>query len=129
MDIFDILLDILLKPPQPFIGLFLPFQSESTIPDQYNLFYFCCFFLSPKLSLSFFNCSSSPMNVRMEQKGSLRSVSSTNYPTSHHPQLSIVFFKFFFTCLQILCITKYYNIQRIQNQIHKTFTHVLAYKT
>ena len=23
MDIFDILLDILLKPPQPFIGLFL----------------------------------------------------------------------------------------------------------
>ena len=29
MDIFDILLDILLKPPQPFIGLFLQlFQHE-----------------------------------------------------------------------------------------------------
>ena len=25
MDILDILLDILLKPPQPFIGLFLPY--------------------------------------------------------------------------------------------------------
>ena len=33
MDIFDILLDILLKPPQPFIGLFLmisgPFEYFS----------------------------------------------------------------------------------------------------
>ena len=27
------------------------------------------FFESPKLSLSFFNCSCSPMNVKMEQKG------------------------------------------------------------
>ena len=27
MDIFDILLDILLKPPQPFIGLFFCFES------------------------------------------------------------------------------------------------------
>ena len=26
MDIFDILLDILLKPPQPFIGLFFTYQ-------------------------------------------------------------------------------------------------------
>ena len=47
------------------------------------------------------------------------SVSSINYPTSHHPQLSI-----FLTCLQILYITKYYNIQKIQNQIHTTFTRV-----
>ena len=33
MDIFDILLDILLKPPQPFIGLFLfvdVFNAELT---------------------------------------------------------------------------------------------------
>ena len=28
MDIFDILLDILLKPPQPFIGLFLTLGSH-----------------------------------------------------------------------------------------------------
>ena len=32
MDIFDILLDILLKPPQPFIGLFL------TIPGPFEYF-------------------------------------------------------------------------------------------
>ena len=38
LDILVIFLDILLKPPQPLMGLFLPFQSESTIPDQYNLF-------------------------------------------------------------------------------------------
>ena len=29
MDILDILLDILLKPPQPFIGLFLSLSSET----------------------------------------------------------------------------------------------------
>ena len=29
MDILDILLDILLKPPQPFIGLFFDFIQES----------------------------------------------------------------------------------------------------
>ena len=28
MDILDILLDILLKPPQPFIGLFLELAKE-----------------------------------------------------------------------------------------------------
>ena len=30
MDILDILLDILLKPPQPFIGLFLDFMLYLT---------------------------------------------------------------------------------------------------
>ena len=29
MDIFDILLDILLKPPQPFIGLFFSVQPAA----------------------------------------------------------------------------------------------------
>ena len=56
------------------------------------------FFESPKLSLSFFDCSCFPMNVRMEQRVSPISVSSTNYLTSHHPQLSTFFY---FTCLQI----------------------------
>ena len=32
MDILDILLDILLKPPQPFIGLFLLFQGPQSGP-------------------------------------------------------------------------------------------------
>ena len=40
MDILDILLDILLKPPQPFIGLFLIFQTSIqvlkwSVPDEY----------------------------------------------------------------------------------------------
>ena len=82
------------------------------------------FFECPNLSLSFFNCSCSQWMLKWSKRVSLRSVSSTNYPTSHHPQLSI-----FFTCLQILCITKYYYMQRTQNQTHTTFTHVLAYKT
>ena len=30
MDILDILLDILLKPPQPFIGLFFKFEEMSS---------------------------------------------------------------------------------------------------
>ena len=46
---------------------FLPFQSESTIPDQMQFILFC--FESPKLSLNFFNCSCSPIDVKMEQKG------------------------------------------------------------
>ena len=33
MDILDILLDILLKPPQPFIGLFLP------LTDHFQVFF------------------------------------------------------------------------------------------
>ena len=37
MDILDILLDILLKPPQPFIGLFFPFMLTSV--DLFYLFF------------------------------------------------------------------------------------------
>ena len=33
MDILDILLDILLKPPQPFIGLFLVYLFVSSMPS------------------------------------------------------------------------------------------------
>ena len=103
---------------------FSPFQSELTIPDQIHF-------------LKVQNCHLVSLIVLVPQwmlkwskRVSLRSVSSTNYPTSHHPQLSIFFF-FFFTRLQILCIAKHYDIQRIQNQIHTTFTHLsfLAYKT
>ena len=60
--------------------------------------------------------------LKWSKRVSLRSVSFTNYPTLHHPLLStFLFFFFFFTCLQILHITKYYNIPRIQNQIHTKF--------
>ena len=63
--------------------------------------------------------------LKWSKRVSLRSVSCTNYPTLHHPLLStflfFLFFLFFFTCLQILHITKYYNIPRIQNQIHAKF--------
>ena len=31
MDILDILLDILLKPPQPFIGLFFPCSNQGDV--------------------------------------------------------------------------------------------------
>ena len=58
--------------------------------------------------------------LKWSKRVSLRSVSFTNYPTLHHPLLStFLFFSFlffFFSCLQILHITKYYNIPRIQNQ-------------
>ena len=66
--------------------------------------------------------------LKWSKRVSLRSVSFTNYPTLHHPLLSTflffslsLFFFFFFTCLQILHITKYYKIPRIQNQIHIKF--------
>ena len=64
--------------------------------------------------------------LKWSKRVSLRSVSFTNYPTLHHPLLStflffLSFFFFFLTCLQILHITKYYNIPRIQNQIHTKF--------
>ena len=60
--------------------------------------------------------------LKWSKRVSLRSVSFTNYPTLHHPLLSTFFFFFFFyTCLQILHITKYYNIPRIQHQIHTKF--------
>ena len=45
-------------------SLYLFSQSQQSL-TKYNLF---CF-ESPKLSLSFFNCSCSPMNVKMEQIG------------------------------------------------------------
>ena len=38
MDILDILLDILLKPPQPFIGLFLYFDISNPIADFFTSF-------------------------------------------------------------------------------------------
>ena len=64
--------------------------------------------------------------LKWSKRVSLRSVSSTNYPTLHHPLLSTFLFLFFslfffFTCLQILHITKYYIIPMIQNQIHTKF--------
>ena len=34
MDILDILLDILLKPPQPFIGLFLRLAKDDNMNDE-----------------------------------------------------------------------------------------------
>ena len=70
-----------------FLGSFYLFSQSQQSLTKCNLF---CF-LSPKLSLSFFNCSCSQMNVKWSKRVSFRSVSSTNYPTSHHPQLSIYF--------------------------------------
>ena len=40
MDILDILLDILLKPPQPFIGLFLSHALNQTKPVLTGLSWF-----------------------------------------------------------------------------------------
>ena len=64
--------------------------------------------------------------LNWSKRVSLRSVSFTNYPTLHHPLLStflffLSFFFFFYTCLQILHITKYYNIPRIRNQMRTKF--------
>ena len=101
----------------------LPFQSESTIPDQIHLF---CFVQNCHL-VSLIVLFPQQM-LKWSKRVSLRSVSFTNYPNIASSRI-VHFFVFFFTCLQILCIAKYYNIQRIQNQIHTTFTHVLAYDT
>ena len=95
----------------------LPFQSESTIPDQIHLF---CFVQNCHL-VSLIVLVPQQM-LKWSKRVSLRPVSFTNYPTLHHPLLStFLFFSFFFfcTCLQISHITKYYIIPRIQNQIHK----------
>ena len=104
-----------------FLCSFYLFSQSQQSLTKCNLF---CF-ESPKLSLSFFNCSCSPMILKWSKRVSLRSVSFTNYPTLHHPLLStflfFLFLFFFFTCLQILHITKYYNIPRIQNQMHTKF--------
>ena len=63
------------------------------------------------------------MNVKWSKRVSRRSVSFTNYPTLHHPLLStfLFFFLFLFYMFTILHITKYYNIPRVQNQIHTKF--------
>ena len=37
MDILDILLDILLKSPQPLMGLFFSFESETVLPPHTDL--------------------------------------------------------------------------------------------
>ena len=65
--------------------------------------------------------------LKWSKRVSLRSVSFTNYPTLHHPLLSTFPF-IFYTCLQILHITKYYNIPRIQNQMHKNFSYANTHK-
>ena len=41
MDILDILLDILLKPPQPFIGLFFTGPLSDVFPDVEKIAGFC----------------------------------------------------------------------------------------
>ena len=108
---------------------FLPFQSESTIPDQMQFFFFC--FESPKLSLYFFNCSCSPIDVKMEQKG--QSQVSKFYQLSNIASspffsfLSSFFFMFTnFTRHQILQYTKdtKSDIHQISvTQIHTKIIH------
>ena len=63
--------------------------------------------------------------LKWSKRVSLRSVSFTNYPTLHHPLLStFLFFLFLFLHVyKFLHITKYYNIPRIQNQIHTKIIH------
>ena len=56
-------------------------QSQQSLT---KCIFFVCF-ERPKLSLSFFNCSCSPIDVKWSKRVSLRSVSFTNYPTLHHP--------------------------------------------
>ena len=55
------------------IEFFIFSQSQQSL-TKYNLF---CF-KSPKLSLSFFNCSCSPMNVKMEQIGRVGPILGAN---------------------------------------------------
>ena len=98
-------------------SLYLFSQSQQSL-TKCNLF---CF-ESPKLSLSFFNFSCSPMNVKMEQKGQSK-VSKfyqlSNIASSPFVHLSFLFFFFFmftnFTHHQILHYTK------DTNQIHTKF--------
>ena len=67
--------------------------------------------------------------LKWSKRVSLRSVSFTNYPTLHHPLLStFLFFLFFFTCLQILHITKYYIIPRIQTKYTQNFSYTTRHK-
>ena len=69
--------------------------------------------------------------LKWSKRVSLRSVSSTNYPTLHHPLLStFLFFSFlFFYMFTNLTHHQILQYTRRQKQIHTTFTHVLAYKT
>ena len=59
MDILDILLDILLKPPQPFIGIFLQFSEHA---ENFNmLFRWFKFTLKPPYSIA---CSELRLAIR-----------------------------------------------------------------
>ena len=109
-----------------FLCSFYLFSQSQQSLTKCNLF---CF-ESPKLSLSFFNCSCSPMILKWSKRVSLRPVSFTNYPTLHHPLLStFLFFSFFFcTCLQNLHITKYYIIPRIQTKYTQNFSYTTRHK-
>ena len=103
---------------------FLPFQSESTIPDkmQFILFYF----ESPKLSLNFLICSCSPIDVKMEQKGQSQAskfYQLSNIASSPLVHLSFLFFFFLymftkFTHHQILHYTKDTNRIHTKFQLH-----------
>ena len=108
----------------------LPFQSESTIPDQIHLF---CFVQNCHL-VSLIVLVPQQM-LKWSKRVSLRSVSFSNYPTLHHPLLStflffffFFFFFFLFTCLQILHITKYYIIPRIQTKYTQNFSYTTRHK-
>ena len=64
--------------------------------------------------------------LKWSKRVSLRSVSSTNYPTLHHPLLSTFLFFFFFTHHQILHHTKdtKSNTHKISvTQIHTKIIH------
>ena len=77
------------------------------------------FFESPKLSLSYIVSLIvliSQWMLKWSKKVSLRSVSSTNYPTSHRPQLSIFFFYMFTNFMQPnITIYKGYKIKYTQH--------------
>ena len=70
----------------------LPFQSESTIPDQIHLF---CFVQN--CHLVYLIVLVPQQMLKWSKRVSLRPVSFTNYPTLHHPLLStFLFFLSFF---------------------------------
>ena len=78
------------------IIFFVLFTFSVTVNNPWPI-QFVLFVLSPKVSLSFFKCSCSPIYLlKWSKRVSLRSVSFTNYPTLHHPLLSTFFLKIFF---------------------------------
>ena len=98
-----------------FLCSFYRFQSESTIPDQMQ---FVLFVLKVQ------NCHLISLIVLFLQwlltwskRVSLRSVSSTNYPTLHHPLLSTFFFLhvYKFHTSPNITIYKGYKIKYTQN--------------